>query len=1188
MVWAIIVEIIVEYIAYIYVAAVFVYSNNQSRLMAHRARRAAAAARIGEDRKNMVKQPITSHKILYGQALISGPMTFMHVTDNNKYLHILITLTAHEVAAIHDVYLNDEVIKFDEEGRVTGKYANVLVIKKGLGTTAGDAALHAYMTAQFPTEWTSAHRQTGCAKLYARLKFDMDLFPTGIPNLAAVVSGKKVFDPRTNATGYSNNPALCNRDYLINAQYGIGGGEYVHNGTAQAAGSATLTLAAGASAVDNAYQYKTVRITGGAGIGQQRVIVSYVGATKVAIVDRDWDVIPNTTSTYSITAPAEEVNDTTLGSAANSCDEMVTLAGQSNTFVTDPVIADPGSNPIRQDFVNTAGTLYGDNYTYAFTFLSATGETKLSPASDYFGAGTVNEFGSSTRGIALRDIPLGTAGVTGRKIYRSEGAGYFLAGTIPDNVTTVFDDSGTVGAAAPTANTTGESDGLVRSSVSPYLQTGDGVQLSTTGTLPTGLAAATTYYHIYVSMDSGKLATTRANAFAGTAINVTSTGSGTHTITKVSEPRYTCDGLVDTDETPKSILGALLTSCGGRLIYTGGQWQLQAAAYLATSGTIDEDELDGPIRLQALVGKRDLCNGVKGVFVNPSNNWQPTDFPPVTNATYTADDNYERMWRDMQLPFTVSPSMSQRLAKIELEKVRQQVTTVWPCKLMALRFQAGDTVSLTNTRFGWSAKVFEIIDLRMVQRENDGVPRLGVDLTMRETAAAIYDWNSGEETTIDLASNTNLPDATSVAAPGTLTAASGTNHLFLRSDGTVFTRVYVSWAAITDQYVLSTGRIEIEYRRATSTAPEWEKGPIVPGTETSAYILDVEDGISYFIRARAVNSIGVRSAWSLVLHLVIGKTAAPANVTGFSASQNGAVVVLRWDQVADVDLSGYEIRYITQGGTNWDGATPLTRVTRGTQITTAGLPPGQWTLLIKARDTSENYSAAAASYAIDMTNAFDVVQTMADEPDFLGTKTNFVHHWTGYLVPDSQDLASVDSWNTFDRFVPNPQVTCSYVAYADMSIAFADTIRVWADMAATLGPGETSGFPNPKLEIDYHSGAGYDGYEPWTIGTILARYVRPKLVLLPADGVAYVSRFQNTADIESHTETGVGVVVGASGTAITFTDRYHSAPSIQITVAGAGLFAGFTAASGTGFTAHVYNTAGTEVGGTINWTADGE
>ena len=64
-----------------------------------------------------------------------------------------------------------------------------------------------------------------------------------------------------------------------------------------------------------------------------------------------------------------------------------------------------------------------------------------------------------------------------------------------------------------------------------YLYTGQAVTLSTGGVLPAGLSA-TTYYVIYVSDTTIKLATSRADADAGTAVDITgATGGGTHTLT---------------------------------------------------------------------------------------------------------------------------------------------------------------------------------------------------------------------------------------------------------------------------------------------------------------------------------------------------------------------------------------------------------------------------------------------------------------------------------------------------------------------------------------------------------------------------------------------------------------------------------------------------------------------------------
>lgn len=64
------------------------------------------------------------------------------------------------------------------------------------------------------------------------------------------------------------------------------------------------------------------------------------------------------------------------------------------------------------------------------------------------------------------------------------------------------------------------------------------VQLTTTTTLPWGLATATNYYVIKVTDSTFKLATSYANAIAGTAINITDAGTWTHTMSRLL-PRYT-------------------------------------------------------------------------------------------------------------------------------------------------------------------------------------------------------------------------------------------------------------------------------------------------------------------------------------------------------------------------------------------------------------------------------------------------------------------------------------------------------------------------------------------------------------------------------------------------------------------------------------------------------------------------
>ena len=93
-----------------------------------------------------------------------------------------------------------------------------------------------------------------------------------------------------------------------------------NTGTAQAGAAqivgvspATITLAAAANADNNYYNDMVIKITGGRGSGQSKVITDYVGSTKIADVGGtsgvdNWIVVPDNTSTYEIKAHALKVD----------------------------------------------------------------------------------------------------------------------------------------------------------------------------------------------------------------------------------------------------------------------------------------------------------------------------------------------------------------------------------------------------------------------------------------------------------------------------------------------------------------------------------------------------------------------------------------------------------------------------------------------------------------------------------------------------------------------------------------------------------------------------------------------------------------------------------------------------------------------------------------------------------------
>jgi hypothetical protein len=141
--------------------------------------------------------------------------------------------------------------------------------------------------------------------------------------------------------------------------------------------------------------------------------------------------------------------------------------------------------------------------------------------------------------------------------YLLSGAALSAAATVVPNTLALIDLVGfyrktsvTTTSAETTTNTLGQSDTFTAdpgTDVCTYTSTanipsnilvGTRVQLTTTTTLPAGLSPATNYYVIKVTDGTFKLATSYANAVAGTAIDITDAGTGTHTITWLL-PRYT-------------------------------------------------------------------------------------------------------------------------------------------------------------------------------------------------------------------------------------------------------------------------------------------------------------------------------------------------------------------------------------------------------------------------------------------------------------------------------------------------------------------------------------------------------------------------------------------------------------------------------------------------------------------------
>lgn len=179
------------------------------------------------------------HQIIYGKARVSGARIADFSTgDQNKYLHRVIAMAGHEVNSMDDYYIGNqkvtdlellstdgdgipsynvkEVADVDEDGVVvedtrSDKWDGFITIRPHLGSPdqVADSTLVTDVS-----EWTSNHRLRGIAYVVMVCKYDTSKYSGGPPELRVDIKGKSVYDPRDSSTSWSDNYALCIRDYL--------------------------------------------------------------------------------------------------------------------------------------------------------------------------------------------------------------------------------------------------------------------------------------------------------------------------------------------------------------------------------------------------------------------------------------------------------------------------------------------------------------------------------------------------------------------------------------------------------------------------------------------------------------------------------------------------------------------------------------------------------------------------------------------------------------------------------------------------------------------------------------------------------------------------------------------------------------------------------------------------------------
>jgi len=342
------------------------------------------------------------------------------------------------------------------------------------------------------------------------------------------------------------------------------------------------------------------------------------------------------------------------------------------------------------------------------------------------------------------------------------------------------------------------------------------------------------------------------------------------------QARYTCDGVVNVNNSTLNNTKELLSSCRALLIFSGGLYRLIIDKPEVSTFDFTEDNITGSWSIP-LANKKNTYNRIRAKFFNPDKAWQE-DIAPVESTELRALDNGLVLETEISLPFTADAGTAKQIATIELNQSRQQTACRFTAFISGMRCEVGNVVTITHGTPGWSAKKFRILGIAL--KNNDEVI-----VTAREYAETVYDF--GTILAYDSAPNTNLPSLTSIAPPFNIEAV----EEFYNTGKELQHRVILTWEPPPDAFVAS---YEVEYK--LSSAETWFH---VANIRTpSVTIPQLAPGM-YDFRVRSINTIGVSSAWASITQEITGdpEIETPA-VTGIVTT--GLTYAIRLDMTFEV------------------------------------------------------------------------------------------------------------------------------------------------------------------------------------------------------------------------------------------------------------------------------------------------
>jgi hypothetical protein len=474
----------------------------------------------------------------------------------------------------------------------------------------------------------------------------------------------------------------------------------------------------------------------------------------------------------------------------------------------------------------------------------------------------------------------------------------------------------------------------------------------------------------------------------GTIFTATGVGTGSGT---AYDRRYTLNGAFTTSITPSDILQDLTSTMGGLLWYSQGKWRMKPAYYTAPVINLTDDDLRSGFSVSTRHSRRDNFNVVKGTYRGPETSYQITDYPQVTNVTqagalvvgspYTITDLGNTNWNtaagtsgvtyakgntftaaavgsgtgkadaflgadngqesiaDLELPFTNSFSEARRLGLISLERNRQQLQVQASFGMRAFEVQVGDVVTITNSRFGWTNKTFEVLTWNFGLA---GELELAVTMTLKEISSSVFD-ETDDGAVLEL-DNTTLASAFDIQTPTLATPATSAE---INEDGTSVPTIVFTWSVTTDDLI---AQYEFQWKKSTDT--EYNSSVLL-GKEFTLF--PVISGVTYDYRVRAFNFLGVRSAFASGSIAATKDATAPDPPSAPTVTAGVKQLTISWDNYTKpADFAFMQVFEEVSGSVYQRGTSA------GTSFAHTGLTQNTThTYKIKAVDFSGNDSAVS-------------------------------------------------------------------------------------------------------------------------------------------------------------------------------------------------------------------------------------